>query len=56
MSCNHPALNGKVASARYCNCSAAPQMREMGLRAIASLCKQAYGKADAALLNSYDER
>lgn len=36
-----------------CSCSAAPQRREIGLRAIASLCEQAYAKADVVLLNSY---
>ena len=49
-----PAPNG--------NYSAAPQMREIGLRAIAALCEQAYDsvqyplegcKADAVLLDSY---
>ena len=33
---------------------AALQMREIGLRAIARLCAQAYDKADAVLLNVYD--
>ena len=43
------------------NYSAAPQMREIGLRAIAALCEQAYdppqggiNAADVVLLNSYE--
>ncbi len=38
---------------QLCNCSAVPQMRETGLRAIAGLCKQACDKADVVLLSSY---
>ena len=38
-----------------CKCSAVPQMRERGLRAIASLSKQAEDKAEAMLRNVYGE-
>ncbi len=49
-----------MAQALKCKRSAAPlqllpQMCERGLRAIASLCKQAADKADAVLLNVYGE-
>jgi len=40
-------------TSKLCNCSAVPQMREAGLRAIACLCEQACDKADAVLLGSY---
>jgi len=36
-----------------CNCSETPQMRGIGLRAIAALCEQAYDKADVVLPDSY---
>jgi len=42
-----------MAQSLKCKRSAVPQMREIGLRAIAPLCKQAYAKADAVLLNVY---
>jgi len=39
---------------KTCNCSAVPQMREIGRRAIASLCELTYDKADAVLPSSCD--
>jgi len=38
-----------------CKRLAVPQMREIGLRAIAPLCKQADDKADAVLLKVYHD-
>jgi hypothetical protein len=43
-----------VTQSLKCKRLAVPQMRGIGLRAIARLCKQAYNKADAVLLNVYE--
>jgi len=50
----YPVQDEHQATARSRSCSAVPQMRAIGLRALAPLCEQAYGNADAMLLNSYD--
>ena len=50
---NHSACTVERAATRNCNCSAAPQMRERGLRSVLFAHEQADDKADVVLLNSY---